>query len=859
MSDSVRPALASASLSQPHSNTTHDLRTTGQLVRQAVLLVSVAFTSLVVVSYVVWKTATPHWTTGGYPSFIGYGKNVEHLALKLAALAAVGVGLAMPRFARIRWGVLLAAGLAAIPTWYALVPQKRWALFVMLAVNAAYFAWWYARDENKSPATPLREPWPRWISALLVLGGMTLAFFQIMVPSGIDLFHHGEIILCAHDWLAGGKPYETMFWPHGMGDSWLPAQFMKLTGNEGLGIVILSLTTWGMCGMVCIYLIAWNTIRRHGDAAIATLLIGGILPMLALTLGKGIFGIVALHLLANYSSRRTLLIAGLLLAWGFLWRMDVGIFAIVTACGFLVFDEYYTRGYQTGATLWSTVVHREHFRRAAGCLAWLVGGMATMFLFTRLVIGLPTLTMLNVALIELPKYHADNTGYPLPMPLWLLDGKTIEPLLVMRWLTANFLLFCTALAMFLAVKSRERRLGLGTAQARFLAMAMFYGLLHLKSAIDRSDYGHIVFAIIPLTTICCIDGIGWITARITLPRVRALAVALLVFISFAGGVLGAVARDFRGGPLLAQFVLVKHRLTTPHVTWNALLTCLRPTRHWHELLTPSGDPWQNKVLTGAGQMRRILEEHHIGQRQFLVSHSGPLIYPLVDRTSPTKYYMLGWAMNDWMQEECVRELQDSNVQAILKCNGWSGALPYYDCPDEHRIPIIHRQLQATLDACMVYATELGEMHVRPPQTMPGYRLSCKPGEAPYLETPQGRMPLVPDGDLGNIDVYQDEGAMLRLRGWAGDRLTGQHADTLLVFEGERCLSPLAAYSVRTDVAEVFQKPSLLDAGIDAHMPKSWLTSGDLSQLHVVAICGDKAAVLTVGSQTVAQRQAGARK
>ena len=99
------------------------------------------------------------------------------------------------------------------------------------------------------------------------------------------------------------------------------------------------------------------------------------------------------------------------------------------------------------------------------------------------------------------------------------------------------------------------------------------------------------------------------------------------------------------------------------------------------MIAPTSDPVAGDVSRGVKQVKDLLDVHGVGEKQFLVYHSASLLYPMLDRKLPTKYYCVGWAADPVMERELIGELERNRVRAFLHVNGigapcrWSTMCP----------------------------------------------------------------------------------------------------------------------------------------------------------------------------------------
>ena len=786
---------------------------------------------LTLVSWIVWQTVPPRWTSPGYPSFVGYGKNVEHAALGCSGLAALLLCLGLPkRWIRLSWTCALLVP-ALLVTYRYCAADAHWLPPVLIVGNMAYFAWFYRRDSVCRAEPPLTEPWPKAFSFCLFAGACFYVCQQGLSPMAPKMFDQGEVILSAHDWLAGGKPYETMFWPHGLHDTGTTALVTWLTGNNGIGAETLAKSLVSLLGLVCLLIICSNIFPRLADATVAACLVAACFPPFLLWLGNAIFVVLAWQLLARRNSWPATLAAGALLACGYLWRFDCGGFGLAAAAGYVIMMPFYT-AYCSSEGGWSAVRNGGCYLAVAARLLALAVGIGGLFLIAWAVLGIPNATLFYVTLWELPKHHADNTGYPLLLPLQGFEQFPDASYHLVRWMTVQTLLFATAVAVFLLLKMREKRLAVAAAEDRFCLMMSLFCMLTIKSLLDRCDVIHAWPVFFVWSLLFLFD----LVARVSWPwpaTARLSVLAAVTVVCLGGGFLQMLTP---GG---SNFLPLPRLQLHVRQSLNVLAQCLKPTTRWEEMLEPTAFPDKPQFTEEVRQLRRLLDEHQVGPRGFLAAHSGPLLYPLVERLSPTRYYLLGWAMNERMQREALADLQASQLRAVLRLNGYGTTIPIYDVPDEHRIPLVHEYLANRIADWPSYGTRFGALYVHA-ELSAGYSLPTSEARAKIVQAPGRTIRVAAEGAGGCLDHLQATQQQVVFAGWAGDPVRGLPAEKILVFLDQRCIFAACPHATRPDVAEAFGKPQLLMTGFDLRLPRRLVPPGSEGRVRLFTLVEDQA-------------------
>ena len=138
---------------------------------------------------------------------------------------------------------------------------------------------------------------------------------------------------------------------------------------------------------------------------------------------------------------------------------------------------------------------------------------------------------------------------------------------------------------------------------------------------------------------------------------------------------------------------------------------LRSTSTPGEMIALASDPVAGDVLRGVEQVKDLLDAHRVGKKQLLVYHSASLLYPLLDRRSPTKYYLLGWAADPAKEQELIEELERNRVRAFLHVNGIGGSMCKYDVPDSYRVPSVHSYITDMETSGRHFETPLGSLTI----------------------------------------------------------------------------------------------------------------------------------------------------
>ena len=656
---------------------------------------------------------TPRWKAPGFPSYIGYGKNVEQAA---SVLTVLGVSLLVIFARRLTFSFIalgwLAAVLALTKIYYG--GKAMVVLLALVAATAVYFTWYdRLRDQVRMTGPDDIPRWHWWVTWVLLPVVAVWVFLINLHPVLLDLHHHGEVITSALDLLDGGVPFRTYYWPHGLSDSGVAALLIELTGNKGLGTIILLGGITCVLGLAAVFLLGLGMLRQPLGAlvfaALVALLPGrligvasiGFFPLPGRLIGVasiGFFPILSFFLLSIRFARSTVFAAGVLIGLGYLWRIETGVFALATVVVYLLLKFYYTERYARDGHVWQ---HLLDPHAAAGFfgdgLALLLGVTCSLVLM-RLTLGFPTAEWFRTTLVDFPYYHADSLGLPLPLYWKGVGFGALADKLIGMILIPGMLLLALGLYAFTLQKAIERRLPLDKVRARFYTLVLMYSLFSLKTVMDRSDIAHIVAGSTMLLMLILLDGLEflqrWFRQPLIVPSILAACLtSLTLFSAFRPDLLPSFALP--GSDNLA-----------------VMRASLRSTSTPGEMIALTSDSVAGDVLRGVKQVRGLLNAHGVGEKQFLVYHSASLLYPMLDRKLPTKYYCLGWAADPVMERELIGELERNRVRAFLHVNSIAHSLPLVDnVPDSYRIPLVHRYIVRKEAVGQRFETALGTLTI----------------------------------------------------------------------------------------------------------------------------------------------------
>lgn len=614
---------------------------------------------------------------------------------------------------------------------------------------------------RRFPLAPLDGA--RSLTAALLVGAFAAAAFAFTVgpaPLTIDTYHHGEVLSTAVDLLRGGRPFATLLWPHGAHDSGLAAAWILATGKVGTSPVALAWVTCCALGVVAVYLVARRLLASRA-AALAVCLVAALAPLLVdqPRLGPGtqalyqlgelffvVLGFVAI------TSRRRDLVAGMCFGLAYLFRIETAFYAALAALAVIAHRDLLAAGEPWGRGV----------RTAAGSVLRLGAGAALVLGAARLVLGWPGAAWYAYTLGDLPRYHRDAMGFPLPWPrpgvarspqevLWL--NRTLARLLL------TLLLLVQALRQVLE-RPRPRPRALAAPdlaaperttpdRAAPLLFVAVFAAAAAKTALDRSDVGHVTqWSELPLLAAACLAFVAWRERRSwTRPRSGLALVVLIALLDF--GNLGFRIPALRDPAAAAAAARER---------WNGLVEHLARN-------PPAGACADRTFTPGEGRQeanRRFVADtcaaeatlRAHGVTRLAIADSASWYYVRFRMPWPTRYFAMARAYTPARQLELVRELRASRPQALLLAHGY-GALGDFDVPDAVRVSVVDAYLRGRRRGVAVTSTPLGDLF--------------------FWDEPDGCMPAAPAGAPGpraeltpELVAYQPASGLLFARGWAID-------------------------------------------------------------------------------------------
>ncbi len=625
----------------------------------------------------------PGWTAGGAPYVTGYPKNVEMHAT-LIGVAVGGLSAALVRW-RLAW--LAAIGVAGAGFGYAAYACDRFpGLLVLAALTLATpLAIGLKRLRAPHAAPWLRHAW-WWVGAV---GLLSAIFFGLCTrPLTIDTFHYGEILASALDLLAGGRPFVTFIWPHGLHDTGLAALWIAVTGKVGTSPVALALGTSSALAVPTFYLL----IRRAlGSAATAAMACWLLLPLLAAAVGSGflsqistlvafgsLVGSAAALYLGTSRSAPAAALAGVALVLGHLLRIEAGLFAAAAVVVAVICHRW-------------TALHRvPRAARVAAVLraiALMAGGAAAAVVATRLAVGWPDSQWFDFVFRQLPHYHRDATGLAFPWPCGTAGGWSPD-----RLVTVGTLVLPTMLIAAAARRLLGGRPPIATATPEQIALLAFlatFGWLALRYALGRSDTPHFLWfhpLLLCAIALAATPSLIWVAAR---PRIGVGAAAVLAAVIIAGNTARIAS---------ALDVLAEHLRPNPPV--GPCADTMFTAREAAQAANAS-------FIAATCELEPLLHRH--GVSRLVIDHAAPWYYARFRMPPPSRYYSLNRAYAPPAQRRFIDDIRAAGVQALFVVQGY-GAMSRYDVANALRVPVIEAYLRARRRGAPAVETPLGRLY-----------------------------------------------------------------------------------------------------------------------------------------------------
>ena len=503
-------------------------------------------------------------------------------------------------------------------------------------------------------------------------------------PGVFDLHHEGEIFTSALDFINGGYPFLTYFWPHGLHDTGMVALAFKTLSMVDTPTMFIGWAFSLSFGAVTILLIAYGFgMGYYSIFAMASLLLfnKSINPA---PFAQLLFVIPAFLFYAQGTRWFSFCLSGILIFVAHIYRIEAGVYGAMSIVGL------------ASLQLFASVISRDIVSlklRAKNFTLFLVAVLISMGL-AYILLGWPGPEWYRIAFGTLPKYMADSAGFPFPLPI-----DTDNYLLGLETARFTTVYYCSVIGLLsIATVVVARRITALKPSDYFFILIVLLSVVSLRTAFGRSDafhihqYANLAFLVLLL---CLARGV----VRSGLVVWQKVAVVSLVFVFF-----NFVTGSFTNTPFLGHGRVVKNSFQfLSDYSKDRPAQCSEAMFSEVQLSLPYYREYDRAIC----DIKKLLSMLNIRSGELLVSHSASLVYPSLGFKPPTRYYCLGWAITDDMQRELIADLEGSKVKVILFINEKFNGISTYDIPDKVRLPIYYKWLEKNFDLSSGLSTPLG--------------------------------------------------------------------------------------------------------------------------------------------------------
>lgn len=656
-----------------------------------------SLSSAVLISSVCSRAVTPRWTAPGYPSYFGYPKNVELKALGAVIILTPLLSILYGgiRSTAVKGAVCFAALGAGLLSVYGYLSPRELAPLTLplLSVLALLVIFSCSLDLNEGPVRPPA----RSVNLFLFIGAGAVGTFWYFLISldylyalgVIDAHHMGETFTSALDFMNGGRPAVTFFWPHGLHDTGVAALFFKIFGRADIPTLFMADAAYMSLAAVAILILGYGLGLGYYSILVLAVLLSLYQTFFYRPLGVMVFVLLSFLIYAKAKSRYLFFLAGAVGFVAHIYRIEYGVYgfmAVIALAGYLTLSSFLS-GDPDGA--------RENIISAL----LYVSGVLVFAVLMFLVFGWPGPEWYRTYFLILPGYLSDSAGLPYSLPLL---GNSDTP----RGLRIS-VLYATAVVGLAAAATgyMYARLRRYESIDRFFVVLVLFSIASVRTAFGRSSTDHTLqfsgFLFLFLC-LCVARNFSFVAARAYM-KILIVATPFVFFDFFNGGF--TLPRPGPLAPMLRNSgnILAGYRQKVPAQCSEGLFSSLnmntRPFREYDG---------------GICQIKEVLKVFGIKSGELLVGHSASLIYPSLGYSLPTKYYCIGWAITGEMQRELVSELDRSGVKAVLKAKKSPGILllEEYDIPDVVRLPVYSEWFGERFDLENPVSTSLGEIYLR---------------------------------------------------------------------------------------------------------------------------------------------------
>lgn len=510
----------------------------------------------------------------------------------------------------------------------AILPLKPFPAFLVAVIVAATGIALFTSLKIDPPAQAVVDVIVAWFAVPVVV--FVLSYASSAHTSGwVDLFHQGESLGPASDYLRGKVPYTQIFPLHGLlHDGLLDAWLMEWFGRS-LNVAVLRSTLLEALMLPSLWILAWAVFRSWIAAGASVL--GAI--VLAADNQRGVLEILVVLLIvtAIRSGRKwAIFAAGALSTVTFFFSLEIGVYCLVGAG--LSF-----------AALVALEPGRETLRSALRSLATLASGAIVgaipfvWFLihsgafgaFLRTTFG--TIPGLIDAIWSLPFPDLDD---------WFSKSFPEESLFQLAW-HVRFGINTLVIGLAVIVLAKRALAKAITIDDRILATLTAFALVTQRSALGRADFYHQWFSAFLISPI--LVALVWRAIRLDREQSRTIKTATLMTTI---GLIPVLLTVLWAPPLLEK------RLDET-VEFRARRSGQAPD--------PSGAMSTLRIDRVASAIQRLSAEN---DPLFDFSNQ-PAFYFFADRRNPTRFYQVPLMSPIGFQREVVDDLERDPPAVIL--------------------------------------------------------------------------------------------------------------------------------------------------------------------------------------------------
>jgi hypothetical protein len=444
----------------------------------------------------------------------------------------------------------------------------------------------------------------------------------------VDLFHKGESLGPASDYLKGQRPYHDILPLHGLLENGLlDAWLMQFFGRSAEVAITRSIILSALM-IPALWIFSWVAFR---SVAASILSVFGAFVMSADN-QRGVLEIlVLLVVVASIRSGRSspLFAAGLLSALALFFSLDIGLYCLAGTIITLVAIPILVR-------------ERMDWRWSGVSSAWFVAGVALGSLPFLLYLGRDGAAgaFLVSSFVTIPSVIDAIWSTPFPsLDRWFAHQPTSRSIFELAWHFRYLLNPLVIVLALIVILRRAIRRSLALDDRILLALAVF-ALVTQRSALGRADFQHqwfSAFLISPLAVALLWS--GWRVLRSSPPRARAVSHGLLLVVL--------------PGLLLALWV--------PGLLNQRLEHTLSYRLRLEATEDPAGEASRRRIAAVTEAIRS-----RTGPDTPIFDFSNqPALYFYADRPNPTRFYQTPLMSPLPFQREAIRDLEASPPAVVI--------------------------------------------------------------------------------------------------------------------------------------------------------------------------------------------------